>query len=580
MDHGDSYEVAVPRADDFDFNAQIIRHPETGVYWLVKESCPCWGLDERVGLHRDLSLLTLAPGERTFRHAPNTCNGHVRIRPEAFLSQSSQNLTPVHPRLFPDGDSVGLTFRRFRFTGLYPHGWDTYVMRAATDGWSEPVRVSPNSGHGDAAYAVVVSEDCLTAFCPSCDVEPFLTFDEEAAGLPWRRRERRATDQRVEIVAFGDSDFLPPTDFPRSKRSTYVVPPSVHDVASDPPPVAACPEARTLIWADLHAHSAYSKCMGCNDGTPRDVLRFQRDVLGCHVLCLTDHVEYMNGGEFAHVLDCVERECGEGRIPLYGVEWARFPAHHTNFLAADREVFERLRTLLFLYSHLTSLYGAMRRELPDGSVAAIRHMHGEDHDAFGVSGTRVAETHDPRFEWAMEAMQTRGNALLDGMRGMYPRFPANFLHAGCEVGIVGGSDHSRGAGPNSFCLTGLWVREMSGSGVIEALRTGNTFGVANGKMALHVDIDGASGGRHVAVSGPVRAHVHMACARAIRRVCLMRDGELLAWQDVARRQASVVLVDAEAAPGSHWYVVTVEGADAYPKAPLLAHSSPLFVKSA
>ena len=79
------------------------------------------------------------------------------------------------------------------------------------------------------------------------------------------------------------------------------------------------------------------------------------------------------------------------------------------------------------------------------------------------------------------------------------------------------------------------------------------------------------------VPGPVRVKVDLSSARTIRRACLMRDGELLPWQEVGARVAALELVDEAAAPCVHWYSVTVEGSERYPKGPLFAHTSPFCV---
>jgi len=47
---------------------------------------------------------------------------------------------------------------------------------------------------------------------------------------------------------------------------------------------------------------------------------------------------------------------------------------------------------------------------------------------------------------------------------------------------------------------------------------------------------------------------------------------MLAWQEVGANAASVELIDAAVSPGRHWYCETVEGAEAYPKAPTVAHA--------
>ena len=76
----------------------------------------------------------------------------------------------------------------------------------------------------------------------------------------------------------------------------------------------------------------------------------------------------------------------------------------------------------------------------------------------------------------MEAMQNRGNRMMEGADP--PLFPSNFLGAGARIGLVGGSDHCRAAGPNRFCLTGLWVRQITGEAVLEALRSRRTVATA------------------------------------------------------------------------------------------------------
>jgi len=578
LDHGQlRRSIPVPPADALNFNASVVWHPQMRAFCLAWESCPCWGLDDRVGLHRDISIWLIDPDGSRLRPAPGTCNGFLRIQPQAFLSQSAQNLTPIQPRVFLLGDSIAIAFRRFRFTGIYPYGWDTFVTECRDGEWTPPERISADLGHPDVAYSVAQVGSDLIGFLPCCEYQPWQSFAEMDAGIPGSRKDMRAQNHRVEIVRFDLDEALPPIETPRPYQHLYVIPHSVHDAAPEPPELPEQPEGRTLIWGDLHAHCAYSKCMGCNDGLPQEVLRYQRDILDCQVLCLTDHVEYMSSAEFTHVMDCIEREAGGSHIPLYGIEWARYPAHHTNFFAADREVFDCLRTLFFAHEHLTPLYAAIKKELQPGSVVAIRHMHGENDDELGVSGSRVTETHDPELEWAMEGMQTRGNMMLDPP-GSIPSFPNNFLTAGCQVGIVAGSDHSRGSGPNSFCLTGFWVKEPTAAGVFEAMRSRKTFGVASGKIAIYATLNGVPMGESVTVSAPVRIVAHVSSARGVRRVWLIRDGDVLEWQDVDATTATVGLLDEDATPGRHWYCVTAEASEAYPKAAAVAHASPFFVE--
>jgi len=84
-------------------------------------------------------------------------------------------------------------------------------------------------------------------------------------------------------------------------------------------------------------------------------------------------------------------------------------------------------------------------------------------------------------------------------------------------------------------------------------------------------------GESLTVGGEVRIRAWLSAARPIRRVTLVRDGEVLNWQDVNARTATLELVD-QPAPGSHWYSVTAEGESALDlQRPVLAHASPMFV---
>ena len=571
-------EIDAPRLGDYNFNAHVFADAEENAYHLVWEACPCWGLDERVGLYRELCAWDLGPEDLEFRPSAGTCGGRLYTPPEAFQDRTPHNFVPVRPRALRLGDGLAVAFRRFRYRGHKGFGWDTMLVRQEEGGWSGLTRLSPNPGPPDGAYEVLACNGDLVGFFPCCDQTVILTFEEAASGRNWHRRSTdHCRDHRVEVVGLGAEEGMAPTEYPARDRAIFVIPPPRPNVAPEPPSPPVAPEGRTLIWADLHAHSAYSKCMSGNDGLPEDVLRFQRDALGLRVLCLTEHVEYLSAPEFAHVLDSVEREAGDTRVPIYGVEWSRFPAHHTNFYAADREVFDRLRALLLACEDLRPLCVRIRRELPEASVAVIRHMHGRNEDDFGVSGPRVTETHDPEVEWAMEGMQTRGLMMLEP-KAAHPLFPTNFLNAGARVGVIGGSDHSRGVGTNAFCLTGLWVREATGAGVLEAIRGRKTLGSANGKIALYATLGESPGGEVVDVEGPVRVRVHYASQTPVLRATLLRDGELLEWVEVNDTTGSVELVDERPQPGAHWYAVTVEAEATHPKGPVVAHLSPFFVE--
>ena len=161
-----------------------------------------------------------------------------------------------------------------------------------------------------------------------------------------------------------------------------------------------------------------------------------------------------------------------------------------------------------------------------------------------------------------------------------PIFPNSFLDAGCKVGLVGGTDHFREWAPNHFCLTGFWVKEVSADGVWEAIRNRYTIAMSDSRVAMVTRCKGAPMGETVTLAAdePMRVSVQASCGHNIRRITLMRDGELLPWTEVGAKSAVLELVDEDVSPGTHWYVVTAEvdtghGADNTG----ICHASPYFV---
>ena len=568
--------IQAPPAEDINMNAHLVHDPQTGTLYATWESCGAWGYMEMLGMHRNISLWALEKDADAFRPATNTYNGLLKLPQEGYLDRTEYNYCPIRPRVVLLESGPAVAWQTFRNVGQKAFAWDVWLVAASKNGWDAPRRLSPNTLIPDGGYALLPDgNDMLGVFCCG-NTTPILSFNEVRSET-LRRQPERLREIRAEVVRLGAGERLPDVERPPDFRAHYRIPPPAHDAALDPPELSDPPDGLQLIWGDLHSHTAYSKCMSGNDGLPDDVLRFQRDVLGSRVLCLTDHIEYMSGPEIAHVFDCLEAECGDTCVPLYAVEWAMKPAHHTNFYAIDREIFERLRAILLELDHLTPIYARIKKELPEGSVVALRHFHGVNEDEFGTNGEKVCETHDPVIEVAMEAMQTRGNMMMPD--NPYKRlFPSNFLDYGAKIGLYGGSDHSRGGGVNSYCLTGFWVPEITPEAVWQALRERHTLAMSNGKVAIYPTLDGAVLGSAVTTAVPVKIRAQLSCARTIRRVCLIRDSELLTWGEVNDTSADIELVDDTAPPGRHWYVVTAEADTEGLKQHATAHASPFFVE--
>jgi len=161
------------------------------------------------------------------------------------------------------------------------------------------------------------------------------------------------------------------------------------------------------------------------------------------------------------------------------------------------------------------------------------------------------------------------------------RFPNNFLDAGARIGLVGGSDHSRGFtrgyGLNRYCLTGFWVTEPTAQAVFDALRERRTFATANAKIAVHTTLNNIPAGGQMTVAGAVRVKANVSSAHQLEQIYLIRDGGLLTATELQTTTACLELVDENPPPGPHWYVLTAAGRAPLPGAGAVAHSSPFFV---
>jgi hypothetical protein len=540
-------EVALPSIADYTLSADLLyRGQDRGIY-VAAESCPAFGADEQLGIFREIHTWRLLEGKTVFEPWP----ADHRVVPVA-------GVVPLSPRLVPQASGEpALAFRSYRTVKLKgTYGWDVWLSSANDTSWTPAARVSRHYGMPDTGFDIVVSGPKQMGV--------FTCRDHIPTGHVSQRYWTEITDLGVkpEPIESGNATF--------AKRYR-----GVPAICPQPAGLHTAPAGYQLVWADLHRHTTYSMCQVATNGTPEDHLRFVRDVLGCEVLLLTDHGHHMNELESTYVQDRVEEFAGDGLLVLYADEPNPEPGRHTIFYTADRDIFDQLRTIIISHGRARAdVYRHIHGALPENSVLAITHFHGK-----ALPREQMRAFHDPKLDVAMEAMQVRGNVMMQLHReseGLL--FPNDCLDLGLQVGLVGGTDHTFATDVrrNHFCLTGLWVRERTAEGVMEAIRARRTSAMSDGKLAIWATLDGQPMGSTVKHRGPVTIEAEFSSGRPIGRVALMRDGRLLQWVAVGERQAQVQLVDREAAPGYHWYVVTAEMETAF-GSPGYGHASPFFV---
>ena len=305
------------------------------------------------------------------------------------------------------------------------------------------------------------------------------------------------------------------------------------------------------------------------NGMPDETIRYQRDVLQNEVLCALEHSHFLKWSEQKYVFDLLEAEASDNHIVIFGDEPGIRNGRHTNFYSWKRNAIEKLRNINVLFNRdRPQVYKAIKAFIKKDDLLVTRHFHGN----FYPTEKEMLDSFDEELEWLFEAMQGRTNAMIEN------NFPNDFLNGGKKPGLYGGTDHYRGVGPNHYCLTGFWVKDFSPEALWESIKNRKTIAVSDAKIAMYATLNNHLFGEEVAVSkNEMIFNVSLSSARPVKRVCLMRDGELLEWVPVNKSVAQVELYDPDVKKGYHWYSVTCEAESAYGDQ-ALGHLSPFYVE--
>jgi hypothetical protein len=563
-----------------------------GAAWIVWNTSRRWGqVNHRFNHARGLQAAVVtvdgdgADGRGRLRVLPAPGQpvlgerGRLPVLSVPFLHSGEEEfITPLAPRVRIGPNGPVVFYRQFRTAEFKDFGWDLYAIAHTGGDWAAPQRVSSANGFPDTPYGAIALPATSPASASTGDGangaggSSWLAayhageYPRDRAGHPSRPvGDHRLLIERIVLES-------PTGDVPAAVRYAVAAP----DPAIEPARTAAAARAvtaaaavraavpgssaaaaggrtYTLLWGDLHRHSAYSKCMSANDGDPLDHWRWVHDVEGLDFYGITEHLEYMSYAEWRRIDDLAQRLGGSGLLALCGFELA-IPPGHTNFFYADDAVGDDLRTacLSTMGGDLATLWPKLEAVVPPEKVVAIRHHQGHRGD--------VAATYAPRYEPVVEIIQTRGE---------YPDWVQSLWRQGFRVGVAGASDHSRAA-PFLQGLTGLWLpsEERTREGVLAGLRSRRTFATNGVRLSVMLTAGSANASSELAmgeagrVAGPphLRAAVHG--TRPIETVEFYRDDRLLHVASVARDASPDAVVeyvdrDEPARTGEHAYWVRV-----------------------
>ncbi|MFO7946816.1 MAG: CehA/McbA family metallohydrolase [Armatimonadota bacterium] len=102
------------------------------------------------------------------------------------------------------------------------------------------------------------------------------------------------------------------------------------------------------------------------------------------------------------------------------------------------------------------------------------------------------------------------------------------LNDGFKVGFVGTSDGHRRTPGLGGGLTGLWVREFTLSGIIDAFRQNRCYATAGTRIGLKFWVNGAFMGQQTEQSDEYTARVSVQAPREVESVEIFGDGEVVA----------------------------------------------------
>ncbi len=542
----------LPEENDYTFNGDICY--SKGKLYVVAETTHAFGQDDRMGNFRELRAWNASLSDNSFRSVAEQSLIPV---PELTSTWMKENLSPIRPRIFMEEGGPVVLYRQFRDAGFKRFGWDLFTLVMQNGKWGQPVRITENILSPDTGFGFIQHHDSYIMTMPS--------FDNIPHGM--KREPVVPANHRIEIINQNKNTAFPPITGNGSREYIFEESTGYKNIAQKPPELACKTDGRFLIWGDMHVHSCYSKCIASMNGMPDETFRYQRDVLQNEVLCSLEHSKFLKGSEQKYVYDLLEAESSKNHIVLFGDEPSIIQGRHTNFYAYKREVIEQLRNIVILYERdRPKIYKAIKEFIKKDDLLVTRHFHGEDYP----SEKEMLDSYDPELEWVFEAMQGRTNAMMEN------NFPNVFLNGGKKVGLYGGTDHYRGVGPNHYCLTGFWVKEFSPGGVWEALKNRKTIAVSDAKIAMFATLNNEMFGEEMTVlQADMVFKVNLSSAHPVKKVGLMRDGEMLDWIPVNDTIAEIELKDTAVAKGYHWYSITTEAESAY-KSAAIGHMSPFF----
>ncbi len=306
-----------------------------------------------------------------------------------------------------------------------------------------------------------------------------------------------------------------------------------------------------LIFGDPHTHTTLSEDA---EGDLMEMIAYARDKAQVDFVAITDN-DYIYGGRLSDegwrkTMSAAQAWSEDGRfivIPAY--EWTQ---------ARWGPVTPQHRSILF------ASYDQPMLRWADAGI-------GQAHDCFEAllswigSTNGIMNTQHARFTLSNSDREANMEVVCGW--GDYINTSDCFhehLDRGFEVGFVGTSDGHRRTPGLGGGLTGLWVREFTLAGIIDAMREHRCYATAGARIGLRFWVNEAFMGRRVAPAHSYVARVAVDAPRAIERLEIFGDGQVIAAREGLPASFDLQI---DGLPACAWYYARITMPGGFPKYP-------------
>jgi len=437
--------------------------------------------------------------------------------------------------------------------------WSYFATAYGGEAWSRPVLLSGSEGRND-------QRPCI-AHAP--DGRLWVAYAGDG-----RCRTRAEIPVNNNVFAAALAPGTPePTSLAAVPAGQAPKPVDLREPERKPHQVTVRGTTYTLVYGDTHRHTDMSRCNMNHDGSLLDTYRYAIDAVALDFIAISDHDQ-----------DILKHRYDRKARPLQGYLWWR-----TEKLV---DLFHMREPFIALYGyehggsfarrggHKNIVYAKrgnpclevdaprdLFKALEGRNAIAIPHQLAD-----GGSATDWSQW-NPEFETVAEVFQARGSYEFSGCpREARVRRPGHYwwdaLAQGVKIGAIASSDH----GLTHSAYAGVYVKERTREGVLEAMRARRTFG-ATDTIVLELRLGDRFMGEEVTVSAPPKLEAAVLGTAELDRVDIVRNGKFAYTLDPDGEAVRFEFADVALQPGQRaYYILRCVQANNE-----LAWSSPLWV---